>query len=204
MLDQFILQDSRSLTGTRISWWENGGGYTTDVSKAEVFSRAAALAQHESRETDLPWPLEFVLSRTQIAVDHQYIRPVRLVVRTWEDPCYVSVKCTHDGNDLVWVSSTGQTADLVRAAVFTRAQAAELFGSEGDRCSREIWPKTYIDAKARPIASSADMTVMQALLDTGITLAEPPRRRVRRPKCEACGRFVSACQARASSCIHCY
>lgn len=76
MSDQlFYLQDSRGYVGNDVQWWaKDGKGYTTDLSKAHVYTKADAVAQHEMRETDIPWPKEYIDAKTRPAVDMQYIK----------------------------------------------------------------------------------------------------------------------------------
>ncbi|MES9872517.1 MAG: hypothetical protein ABW146_05350 [Candidatus Sedimenticola sp. 6PFRAG7] len=74
MSEQYYLQDKRSYVGNDILWWaKDGKGYTTDLSQAEVYTKEKALAQHRCRETDIPWPKEYVDKRTRPAVDMQYV-----------------------------------------------------------------------------------------------------------------------------------
>ena len=71
--DQFYLQDSRSYVGNDILWWAKyGKGYTTDLRKAEVFTRSRAFRQNAMRETDRPWPKQYIDERTRPVVDMQY------------------------------------------------------------------------------------------------------------------------------------
>ncbi len=70
--DEFYLQDSRSYVGNDILFWRDGGGYTTNVNEAEVFTKEAALRQNRSRETDIPWPKNYIDNKTRPAVDMQY------------------------------------------------------------------------------------------------------------------------------------
>lgn len=71
----FYLQDSRSYVGNDVRWWaKDGKGYTTDLRKAHVYTKEEAVKQHESRETDIPWPKEYIDARTRPAVDMQYIK----------------------------------------------------------------------------------------------------------------------------------
>lgn len=73
--DEFYLQDSRSYVGNDVLWWaKGGGGYTTDLSKAEVFTLAQAQWLHEARCSDIPWPKDYIDARTRPAVDMQYIK----------------------------------------------------------------------------------------------------------------------------------
>jgi len=72
---EFYLQDSRSYVGNDVLWWaKDGKGYTTDLSKAHVYSQDDAVRQHNCRETDIPWPKEYIDARTRPAVDMQYIK----------------------------------------------------------------------------------------------------------------------------------
>jgi hypothetical protein len=75
MSDLYYLQDSRSYVGNDVLWWaKDGKGYTTDLSKAHIFTKAEAVSRHESRGTDIPWPKEYIDGKTRPAVDMQYIK----------------------------------------------------------------------------------------------------------------------------------
>jgi len=69
---KYYLQDSRSYVGNDIIWHaKDGGGYTTDLRRAEVFSEGEAFKLNSGRETDIPWPKEYIDCRTRPAVDMQ-------------------------------------------------------------------------------------------------------------------------------------
>ncbi|TDR82159.1 hypothetical protein [Paludibacterium purpuratum] len=74
MMDGFYLQDSRSYVGNDMLFWAKDGGYTTDVSKAQVYSHAEAQAKHNARESDIPWPKAYIDAHTRPAVDMQHVR----------------------------------------------------------------------------------------------------------------------------------
>lgn len=76
MSDQlFYLQDSRSYVGNDVLWWaRDGKGYTTDLSKAQVYTREEAQRQHDMRRSDIPWPKAYIDAKTRPAVDMQYIK----------------------------------------------------------------------------------------------------------------------------------
>lgn len=75
MADEFYLQDSRSYVGNDMLFWaKNGNGYTTDVRKAEVYTMTEAVAQHQSRISDIPWPKDYIDAKTRPAVDMQYVK----------------------------------------------------------------------------------------------------------------------------------
>ena len=71
--EQFYLQDSRSYVGNDMLFWAKNGGYTTDLSKAEVMTKEDAFRRNHNRETDIPWPKEYIDARTRPAVDVQYV-----------------------------------------------------------------------------------------------------------------------------------
>jgi hypothetical protein len=75
MSELYYLQDSRSYVGNDVLWWaRDGNGYTTDLSKAHVYTKADAVIHHNSRETDIPWPKDYIDGKTRPAVDMQYIK----------------------------------------------------------------------------------------------------------------------------------
>jgi hypothetical protein len=104
MSDLFYLQDSRSYVGNDLLFWaKDGCGYTTDVSKAEVYSREEAQQQHNSRETDIPWPKDYIDQKTRPAVDHQYVRRddalkgSGIALQTPPKPVRQRYRCSHCG-----------------------------------------------------------------------------------------------------------
>lgn len=81
--DQFYLQDSRDYVGNDMLFWAvDGKGYTTDMRKAQVYTKAEAVAQHESRITDIPWPKAYIDARTRPAVDMQYAKRAEALAGT--------------------------------------------------------------------------------------------------------------------------
>ena len=72
-MDEYYLQDNRQYVGNDVLWWRDGGGYTTDLSQAQIFSKASATRQHQCRESDIPWPKKYIDKKTRPAVDMQYI-----------------------------------------------------------------------------------------------------------------------------------
>jgi hypothetical protein len=75
--DLFYLQDSRSYVGNDVMWWALGGnGYTTDLRNAQAYTREEAQAMHNARESDIPWPKQYIDGKTRPAVDFQYLSKV--------------------------------------------------------------------------------------------------------------------------------
>jgi hypothetical protein len=75
----FYLQDSRTFVGNDVMWWALGGnGYTTDLRQAQTYTREEAQAMHNARESDIPWPKEYIDGKTRPAVDFQYLSRVAI------------------------------------------------------------------------------------------------------------------------------
>ncbi len=74
MSDLFYLQDTRQIVGNDMMWWaKDGRGYTTDVSKAEVYTRKEAFGQYDARDSDRPWPKAYIDGKVRPAVDIQVV-----------------------------------------------------------------------------------------------------------------------------------
>lgn len=72
--DAFYLQDSRSYVGNDMLFWaKDSKGYTTDLRNAHVFTREQAQRRHDHRETDIPWPKDYIDARTRPAIDFQHV-----------------------------------------------------------------------------------------------------------------------------------
>lgn len=68
----YYLQDSRKFSGNDMLWWgKRGCGYVTDLSKAQTYTRAEAELQNATRETDIPWPVEYAEGKARKALDSQ-------------------------------------------------------------------------------------------------------------------------------------
>lgn len=81
--DAFYLQDSRDYIGNDMLFWaKDGKGYTTDMRRAQVYTKAEAVAQHQRRETDIPWPKDYIDARTRPAVDMQYVKLIEALSGT--------------------------------------------------------------------------------------------------------------------------
>ncbi len=202
MADLFYLQDSRSNVGSRAMFWRDGGGYTSNLDEAEQFTREAAVKQYECRETDLPWPADYVLARAEVGVDCQYLtRSEAEAYRNEDGRVYVAYAREWDGNDLVWRGGKGPTANLDDAIHPGAADAAGYLAQ-----GFELWPSGYIAERSRPVVRASLLDHKQALRSVGLKLPKLQRPRYRsystRLNCEGCGRFLSERQ-RFQDCPNC-
>lgn len=175
----FYLQDSRGLVGDNLMFWATAGGYTSDLRQAEPFTQGKAVAQHNSRESDIPWPADYLQARFYAAVDMQYLRHVD---RNSQDVAfYRQIPDCYIGNDIVWEAKTGaSTTDLRQARVFSSLRAGAV-----------MWPVEEIQKIARPAVRACDISLKEALAGTGIALLKPKRIRREIFNCHHCGRFIS-------------
>lgn len=203
--DFFYLQDSRSNVGSRAMFWRDGGGYTSNLDEAEQFTRAAAVKQYECRETDLPWPVDYVRALAEVGVDHQYLdlKPEQaLAAAPADDRIYVAYKQAWDGNCLIWMAhGLGPMSNLADATTWSLAHAPG-FTDRG----YVPWPKGYIDQHSRPVVQSCKLDHKKALRAVGLKLSKIQRPRYRSysnlNNCGGCGRFLSERQ-RFEDCPNC-
>lgn len=78
-MKMFYLQDSRSYLGNSMIWWSRDNKHTTDLAMAREFTFEEAMALHRQRETDIPWPVEYISPRLQLTVDMQHVRRSHLL-----------------------------------------------------------------------------------------------------------------------------
>ncbi len=70
----FFIQDKRKTKNGIVSWWaKNSFGHTTDLAQAEKYTLKEAYKHYQNRETDLPWPVDYILQRTQITIEQNEI-----------------------------------------------------------------------------------------------------------------------------------
>lgn len=203
-MSEFYLQDSRDYVGDGLSFWAQGGGYTTNIDKAEVRTRARAVGQHECRETDIPWPKTYVDARARIGVDCQNVTLSEALDKyPGAAEFYIQKPQCWNGNNLIWLCEDGVfTSDLSRAVVVPRAHTVNWIGKLG-QSGAVVWPKPYIDAHARRLVERDDVNIKEALRGTGIKLVEPKKPRVEVFNCVGCGRFISDDMRYQHHCLNC-
>ena len=69
----YYIQDARQYIGNAVLWWgKNSGGYTTDITKAEKYTKDQA-KQICRRKTDKAWLCSHVDKHITQCVDMQYL-----------------------------------------------------------------------------------------------------------------------------------
>ena len=75
MTEMYYIQDTRQFVGNDVLWWgPDRKGYTCKIDQAGLYTKEEAIAQFKSRETDVPWPQEYIDGVTSRVVDHQAMK----------------------------------------------------------------------------------------------------------------------------------
>lgn len=206
-MSEFLLQDSRGNTGDRLMFWaKDGAGYTTNLDKAQRYTKEQATRQNECRETDLPWPLAYLVERLELAVDCQdlMLDAVTAGIQCAERG-YLYATGTWNGNDLCWLTNDGGiTSDFGRAHAFPISIAKSMAAREHHNVT--LAPSALVESLVRKVVPNGKAKHREALRGTGIMLAKPPkwsrsRSRSSIQNCGGCGRFVPS--PVYADCQHC-
>lgn len=145
-----VLCDTRSRVGSSLMFWASSGGYTSDLSKAEVFSEQDAMRQHDSRSSDVPMLLDALLKTAIYAVDMQNIRVTK---GSDDDAEYVAVvENRFDGNNVMFLKGSGGTFDYREASIFP---LGEDDGRSMEKVYR-LYKVSHFDSIARPTSQVLD------------------------------------------------
>lgn len=192
----YFIQDSRGNVGNNLMFWGiDGKGYTSDLRKAGQYTEKEAWAQHHSRISDIPWPVDYVLARQVEEVDMQHVREEEAQRASGADGYYVEAEPRrYAGNSLIFEAASGRDT--------SRRDQAKLL-KEG-LAVRRLWPASYLAEKWRPVANEADMDLKHALGEafSDIVVPKPPERE--RYRCVGCGIFMSLNQFWDGACTRCH
>lgn len=197
----FYLQDSRSYVGDGLQFWGKGGrGYVTDLDKAELFTAEQAVRH---RDTDIPWPKDYIDARAHLGVDFQCL-DMHAASQHLADGCMcvLQVPKQWNGNDIFFACYPIGSTDCLEKAHRLTLEEARAIGDD----DLVIWPVAYIDTISRRLVHRQDVDIKEALRGTGIKLPKPERQR--RPRelifnCVGCGRFISDSQRFRHDCLNC-
>ncbi len=203
-MDEFYLMDSRSPLGSNAMFWALSGSYTSDLLKAEKFSREEALRQHKSRHSDIPVPCDYTPAHIRQRIDMQYLpeEATKQSAGEMEPPaCVVVDMGKFDGNDCYFLGPRGFTFEFDQATRLSFEKALEYVQQSNMKL------RIYLHASlSKIIRHSIDsQLVMPAMMATqaGYTLLKDAPRKERKVfNCIECGKFIGVSE-RYSSCNKC-
>lgn len=143
---EFYIRDSRSDVGTSAMFWSSPGGYTSDLNKAQAFTRDDAISQHMCRETDIPVLISIAREYSYLAVDMQYLPDTGI-----SDLNYLVIKNKYDGNNVLFTERGCNSFGLDSFRPVTAEKAKNSMElNKGIDC----YPADKIEAIARPVVNS--------------------------------------------------
>lgn len=195
-MTQFYMRDSRGDTGNDAMFWADGGGYTPDLGKAQLFDLEQAQRQHDRRcGDDVPLLKELVDKKTIVTVDFQKL-PLNSILEEHKE-FVIQVNRYWDGNDIYFVCGSNKTdikqntrsTHYLDALVVTLEEAQQLIAVHPDDYA--IHPKSLLDAIARRTFHSSNIDLKSMCKKPGIKIHKPEKPKRERYRCDACGVFVS-------------
>ncbi len=195
--EQYYLRDSRGDTGSSAMFWAASGGYTTDVNRAEKFSREKALGQYQSRETDIPLRCDLVDPLTYRAVDMQYL-PEKS--KPCEKNCLL-VRGYFDGNNVLFISPNQKTHNFDKAPPVSLNDAAVMLEVNS---SIDCYQYEDIERIARRVVCAGLLDTKMMLRKAKIKYIRPKKAGKTRHRCEGegCGRFITVARY-YEGCLNC-
>lgn len=201
MIDQFYMQDSRSLLGTNVMFHrKNGCGYGTNLDDLEVYTLEDAQRDHNFRETDIPLLKSLVDELSIMAVDHQVLPKSDTIDPN--DQYLIQVGRHWNGNDILFFSDGCNSYNYNKARILTAKEIYEclcLIGSD----NLIIFSKKALDAVARRTFQAENINRRKMIFKPGIKLIKPKRPKKPIYHCHGCGRFMSEHQIYAIGCPNC-
>ena len=188
----FIMQDSRSNTGSNAMFWRLGGGYTSNIDEAETFNLEEAQGMHDSRNTDIPLLKRSVEGMAIYKIDCQYLPPP--IVNTCNGVRYVAVRrIKFDGNDIYFATNNGghTSTDFNIAKIICHADLSSGFFSPE---MFDIYDYGVLMNIRRRTIEASSINYVEASLNHGIKLKKKKRQKPstgkNRLNCNNCGRIV--------------
>jgi len=199
MKDRFYLACFRDNVGSNVGWHcKDGKGYSTDVSKAHVYTRAQAQKEWTlAREYDQPISADHVDELTIWKVDSQYISTETKIIEGVNE--YVAyVKGRWNGNDVYWLNTGIFTTSLnfETASIFSRDKLQYLLSHPEFKSKYVVIPYQDAEKAERPTFDMGKFDRKEMAINAGLEMPErfkKKRRRVTTGKtrfnCPSCGRM---------------
>jgi hypothetical protein len=185
----FYLRDSRGNTGSSAMFWSLAGGYTTDLSKAEKFTREKAIDQYKCRETDIPLRCDLVDQFAYLAVDMQYLP----ATTNPSDSNCLLLGNDFDGNNVLFVAPGVKTYNFGKISPVSLVDTYALM-SKDNRIA--CYSYEAIEKLARRVVSASFLETKKMLRKAKIKYIRPQVLTKERYRCcgDGCGRFVTESQ----------
>ena len=188
MENEFYLRDTRSDVGSTCMFWAKGGcGYTSDLSRAEIFDHAAAQNYANEKRHFIPLSKVKVDALATIRVDMQLLK---LNVDFSEGIIIHRYAGQYDGNDIFFDDGDGgHTTDYSKAKVFDMDGALAMSNRGGFALS-----KSFLDSICRPTLQAKNVNHRKMMTSAGIKYRAPRKSAATsgktRGNCPECGKIT--------------
>lgn len=194
--DRFYLTSPHGGCGSNAMFHADGGGYVTDIDKAEIITRAEAQDLvdkghlRHSNSYELPLCAELVDQASAWKVDHQYVNQAWPEFTDRNNEYVLMRKGSYDGNDVPFVSINGYSSfDYSLAKAYTLQEIKRITLS-----GYKVVPKSHTDEIARRTFQTCDINRRAMISGAGIVGLRKKRRSTAtgktRMNCPCCGRIA--------------
>lgn len=187
--DEFYLRDTRSDVGsTCVFWVKGGGGYASDLRKAEVFSFEEAQKYADRQDHFIPLSKAAVDAVATIRVDMQLLK----LNCDFSEGIVIHRRFTsYDGNDIFFDDGEGGfTANYSEAKVYADIDALEALSNQ----QGIVLSKAFLDTICRPTIQVQNINHRKMITAAGIKYRSPRKKRAgtgkTRGNCPECGKIT--------------
>ena len=188
----FYLRDTRSDVGANATFWNEAGGYGSDLDKLEVCTLEKAQSRYDSRETDVPLLKSLVDSLAVIRVDMQYLKSSMVNSKDANDEYLIVRDGDYLGNDICFLTGVSLWCyDLSGAKKYNASDINEVTRSIS---GISVYSYSDILAISRKTFRAEDFNRLTMCTKAGIKLK---RKKYSRPtlgktrgNCPVCGKIT--------------
>ena len=170
-------------------WVKDGRGYSTDLSRAEVFSHEEAQKRADHQDDFVPLCKSKVDELATIRVDMQHLRLNNLDFS--KGIVIQRHPARYDGNDIFFDDGAGgYTSDYSEAKVYADIDALEALSNQ----QGIVLSKAFLDTICRPTIQVQNINHRKMITAAGIKYRSPRKKRAgtgkTRGNCPDCGKIT--------------
>lgn len=181
--------------GSTVLFWADGGGYVSDLDKAEIFTKEDAQTDIDNgwlRDNDeFPLSVERVNELAEWRIDHQYVEKTYPEFTDPNDEYVFYLKGEFNGNDLYFSNLVGFVLDY-SLAISVSGEKLESYLSKGN--NYVFVPRYHADEIARRTFQVKNINRRKMISGAGLIGLRKKRERKTtgktRTNCIICGKIV--------------
>lgn len=182
--------------GSTVLFWADGGGYVSDLDKAEIFTKESAQSDIDNGwlrgNDEFPLSVKHVNELAEWRIDHQYVKKTYPEFIDPNDEYVVYKTNFFDGNDLSFGVSVGWDFDYSKANIYSHEDADCYV--ENKNPNMVFIPKYHADEIARRTFQVKNINRRKMISGAGLIGLRKKRERKTtgktRTNCIVCGKIV--------------